>query len=219
MEKEIILNIKGIDIHGLQWGNPKGEPVLMLHGWLDNAASFSVLAPLLEEYNLIAVDLPGHGLSGHWPEHSYYHFWAGVEDIDLILDQLNWDQCHIIGHSMGAAMATLYAGTFPDRLKSLTLIEAIGPLAGDADGTPDRVAQAIEQMKTHNPQHSFKPDMDIFVQTRLSGGLKLTEASSKIIMNRSVKESEQGYSWRNDKRLKHTSMVRLPEDFIVSFIE
>lgn len=214
-----MLNIKGIEIHGVRWGNPDGERVLMLHGWLDNAASFELLGPLLDAFNVVAVDLPGHGLSGHWPEHSHYHFWAGVEDIELILDQLGWRDCHMVGHSMGAAMATLYAGSFPDRLKSLTLIEAIGPLAGDSEGTPERVAQAIEQMKTHNPEHSLKPSMDVFVQTRLNGSLKLSESSSKRIMARSVEQSDQGYKWRNDKRLKHTSMVRLPESFITSFIE
>lgn len=219
MEKEIVLNIKGIDIHCVQWGNPDGEPVLMLHGWLDNAASFEPLAGYLADFNLVAVDLPGHGLSGHFPEHSHYHFWAGVEDIELILDQLGWQSCHVVGHSMGAAMATLYAGTFPDRLKSLTLIEAIGPLAGDADGTPGRVAEAIQQMKTHSAIQPFKPTLDTFVQARLNGHLKLSEASAKLIMARSVAESDEGFAWRNDKRLRHTSMVRLPEEFIVSFIE
>lgn len=219
MVEEKILNIKGIDIHCVQWGNPEGAPVLMLHGWLDNSASFQPLASFLSEYNIIAVDLPGHGLSGHFPEHSHYHFWAGVEDIELILDQLGWEVCHIVGHSMGAAMATLYAGTFPDRVKTLTLIEAIGPLAGDAEGTPGRVAQAIEQMKTHSAVQPYKPTLDTFVQARLNGHLKLSEKSAKLIMDRSVIESEQGFSWRNDKRLRHTSMVRLPESFILSFIE
>lgn len=219
MEKEVILNVKGIEIHGVQMGNPEGEPVLMLHGWLDNAASFIPLSALLADYNLVALDLPGHGFSGHFPEHSHYHFWAGVEDIELILDELAWQQCHLIGHSMGAAMATLYAGTFPDRVKTLTLIEAIGPLAGDADGTPDRVAQAIEQMKSHNPVQPIKPDLNVFIQARLNGHLKLSENSAKLIMQRSVYKLDDGYSWRNDKRLRHTSMVRLPEDFIVSFIK
>jgi pimeloyl-ACP methyl ester carboxylesterase len=219
MKNELIINIKGIDIHAVQWGNPYGEAILMLHGWLDNAASFTNLAPLLKEYNVVAVDLPGHGLSGHWPSYEHYHFWAGIEDIELILDQLGWQQCHIVGHSMGAAMATLYAGTFPDRVLSLTLIEAIGPLAGDAEGTPERIAQAIEQMKSHNPQQSFKPSIDPFIKARLNGHLKLTHASSELIMTRSVNKSEEGFSWSNDKRLKHTSMIRLPEAFIISFIE
>lgn len=219
MEKEIILNIKGIEIHALQWGKPDGEPLLLLHGWLDNAASFSCLAPYLDRYNVIAVDLPGHGLSGHWPEHSHYHFWAGVEDVELILDELNWPTCHLIGHSMGGAIATLYSGTFPDRVKSLTLIDAIGPMAGDAKGTPSRVAKAISEMKKHNPSQAIKPSLDVFIQTRLTGNLKLSEASSKLIMARSVANQEGGYCWNNDKRLKHTSMVRLPEEFIIAFID
>ena len=43
------------------WGPTDGVPVLALHGWLDNAASFDALAPQLPETRLVALDLPGHG--------------------------------------------------------------------------------------------------------------------------------------------------------------
>lgn len=219
MDNTITLNIKGIEIHGLRWGNPEGEPVLALHGWLDNAASFSHLAPLLHDHQIVAIDLPGHGMSGHWPAHAHYHLWAGVEDIECVLDQLGWETCHLLGHSMGAAMATLYAGTFPDRLRSLTLIEAIGPMAGDFKGAPQRLADAIRSMKKHNPEQSNLESFDIFVKARLDGMLKISQQSAELIMARSVHEHDQGFSWRNDKRLRYTSMMRLPEELIVSFIQ
>ncbi len=219
MSKPIILNIKGIEIHGLQWGNKNGPSLLMLHGWLDNAASFFHIAPLLDHYNVIAVDLPGHGLSGHWPEFTHYHVWAGVEDIELILDALGWSQCHLVAHSMGAAMATLYAGTFPQRLTSLTLIEAIGPMAGDLPQAPQRLADAITKMKNHNSGQKSKPKLESFVSARLEGPLKLKERSAQLITQRSVKKSTDGFAWSNDKRLKYTSMMRLPEPLICSFID
>ena len=218
MDNTITLNVKGIEIHGLQWGNPEGEPVLALHGWLDNAASFSNLAPFLRDYYVVAIDLPGHGMSGHWPEHAHYHLWAGVEDIELVLDQLGWESCHLLGHSMGAAISTLYAGTFPDRLKSLTLIEAIGPMAGDFAGAPKRLADAIMSMKSYNPSQKSRGSIEGFVEARMSGHLKLSQESAELIMARSVYEHDDGFSWRNDKRLRYTSMMRLPEELIVSFV-
>lgn len=218
MDNTITLNVKGIEIHGLQWGNPEGEPVLALHGWLDNAASFSNLAPFLRDYYVVAIDLPGHGMSGHWPEHAHYHLWAGVEDIELVLDQLGWETCHLLGHSMGAAISTLYAGTFPDRLKSLTLIEAIGPMAGDFAGAPKRLADAIMSMKSYNPSQKSRGSIEGFVEARMSGHLKLSQESAELIMARSVYEHDDGFSWRNDKRLRYTSMMRLPEELIVSFV-
>lgn len=218
MDNTLALTVKGIEIHGLHWGNPEGEPVLALHGWLDNAASFSQLAPFLRDYHIVAIDLPGHGLSGHWPAHAHYHLWAGVEDIECVLDQLGWDQCHLLGHSMGAAMATLYAGTFPERLKSLTLIEAIGPMAGDFEGAPKRLADAIRSMKQYSPQQRNRDNLESFVASRMDGHLKLSQASAELIMSRSVYEHDEGFSWRNDKRLRYTSMMRLPEELIGSFI-
>lgn len=219
MNPSIKLHIKGIDVHALQWGNPKGPKVLALHGWLDNAESFSNLAPLLFDYHIVAVDLPGHGLSGHWPAHHHYHLWAGVEDVEHILDALQWKHCHIIGHSMGAAIATLYAGTFPHRLKSLTLIEAIGPMAGEIDTAPERLAQAIVSMKKHNPEQKSRHDTQGFIHARMNGPLKLSHSSAEKIVERGLTKTEHGYAWSNDKRLRYTSMMRLPEAVIISFIK
>lgn len=216
--KAISIEIKGIEIHGLQWGNPSGEKVLALHGWLDNAETFSNLAPELQTFNVIAVDLPGHGLSGHWPEHQHYHVWAGVEDIEHILDALEWDKAHLLAHSMGAAMATLYAGTFPDRLKSLTLVEAIGPASGEMATAPERLAKAINSMKDHVPGQKPREGTESFVQARLAGSLKLQPDSAKRIVERGLLKTDEGYVWSNDKRLRYSSMMRLPEELIASFI-
>lgn len=214
----ITIKAKGIEIHGLQWGDPNGPNVLALHGWLDNAESFSKLAPKLETCNVIAVDLPGHGLSGHWHEYQHYHVWAGVEDIEHILDGLGWDRVNLLSHSMGAAMATLYAGTFPDRVISLTVIEAIGPASGEADSAPERLANAILSMKAHNPEQKSKESTDIFIQARLNGSLKLEADSAKRIVERGLIKTNEGFAWSNDKRLRYSSMMRLTEDIIASFI-
>jgi len=217
-ENPIQLSIKGIDIHGLEWGDPSGPKVLALHGWLDNAETFSKMAPKLKDCHVIAVDLPGHGLSGHWPAHQHYHVWAGVEDIEHILDSLGWEQCHLLAHSMGAAMATLYAGTFPDRVKSLTLIEALGPVSGEVESAPERLAKAILSMKDHNPEQKPRENTETFVQARLNGALKLEPGSAKRIVERGLTQTNEGFIWSNDKRLKYPSMMRLSEDLIASFI-
>ena len=216
--KAVVLNVKGIEIHGLSFGEQHPTKVLALHGWLDNAASFAMLAPLLKNCHVVAVDLPGHGLSGHWPDFNHYHLWAGVEDIELILDELNWPKCNLLGHSMGAAISTLYAGSFSDRLSSLTLIEAIGPMAGTLDDAPKRLRDAIQSMKAHNPDQKKKAELEDFIKTRLNGPLKLSKTGSEALMSRAVLQDEAGFSWRNDKRLKYTSMMRLPEPLIESFI-
>lgn len=221
--RPLTLKMKGIEIAGQEWGAENGEPVLALHGWLDNSASFAYLAPQIVEQNpdlrIIAVDLPGHGLSGHWPEYHHYHLWAGVEDIEHIADGLNLSTFHLVGHSMGAAISALYAGTFPDRLKSLVLIEAIGPMPGSVDEVPERLADAVNKMKAHEPSQRFNKDKDAFVKARMSGMVKLKRAASEAIIERSLIQTDEGYAWRNDKRVMLPSMMRLPEEVVQSFLK
>ena len=58
---------------GLRWGSASDLPVLALHGWLDNASSFAPLASHLSGFQLLALDLPGHGHSQHRPPGMRYH--------------------------------------------------------------------------------------------------------------------------------------------------
>ena len=62
----------GLHVAGLRTGTRGGLPVLALHGWLDNAASFVPLAAQLPELDWALADLPGHGLSDHLPADAAY---------------------------------------------------------------------------------------------------------------------------------------------------
>ena len=90
------------------WGD--GLPCIALHGWLDNAGSFDRLAPLLPNSKIIAVDLPGHGLSDHRPQGTSAHFLDYVKDVAVLSDVLGLERFDLIGHSMGGGIATLVAG-------------------------------------------------------------------------------------------------------------
>ena len=99
------------------WGNPEGFPILALHGWLDNAATFDHLAPLLPEFQLVSLDLPGHGFSDHRPSGMSYHFTDMVVDVLEVANVLNWDFFSLLGHSMGAGIASYLGGTIPEKIK------------------------------------------------------------------------------------------------------
>ena len=88
------------ELAALQWGDAAAPPLLALHGWLDNAASFARLAPLLaRQRRVIALDLPGHGRSAHMPEPARrYHV---VDQVDAVLDfadALGFDRFDLLGH-------------------------------------------------------------------------------------------------------------------------
>lgn len=63
--KDHLLDLDGVEIAVRTWGAEDGIPILALHGWLDNAASFERLAPMLDGCFVVAPDLIGHGRSGH----------------------------------------------------------------------------------------------------------------------------------------------------------
>lgn len=102
------LQVGGARVAGLR--NHGGGPrVLALHGWLDNAASFVPLAPHLSALQLVAIDLPGHGHSAHLPAGASYTTAAAICHVLDVADALGWDRFSLLGHSMGAGIASLTA--------------------------------------------------------------------------------------------------------------
>lgn len=102
---------------------PDKKPVLCVHGWKDNAATFDTLLPLLvkevPQYQFVAIDLPGHGLSTHFPPGMLYL----MPDIWLlyrrVLKHFNWEKISIVAHSMGAQFSFMFAGTHPNTVDKL----------------------------------------------------------------------------------------------------
>jgi len=114
--RELMWEVNGLKISGLAWGDPQARPLLMLHGCLDNAASFSVLAPLLSDYYVVALDLTGHGHSGHRSADATYHIWDDLPEIIGVIEQLGWDTFDLLGHSRGAIISILLASALPERM-------------------------------------------------------------------------------------------------------
>jgi pimeloyl-ACP methyl ester carboxylesterase len=135
------------ELAALQWGDPGAPPLLALHGWLDNAASFAPLAPLLAAHRrVIALDLPGHGHSAHLPKG--VHRYNNLDQVDPILDfadALKLERFDLLGHSLGAGIASLAAAAAPARIGKLLLIEGLGPLADDGSQTLSRWRDAHAQ--------------------------------------------------------------------------
>ena len=103
---------------------------MALHGWLDNAATFDLLAPLLDCFHIVAVDFAGHGWSEHRAAGTRYHILDHVDDVLSIVNQLGWQQFTMIGHSMGAGVASLFSSALPERVQKLVMIEGLGPYTG-----------------------------------------------------------------------------------------
>jgi pimeloyl-ACP methyl ester carboxylesterase len=199
------------------WGKHGAPPLLALHGWLDNAGSYAFLAPLLSEHwRVIALELPGHGHSSHLPAGINYHYVDYVSAVMAAADALQLERYTLLGHSLGAGIASLVAAAKPQAIERLYLIEGLGPLGDDGSHTLQRFRDACAAPATGKSLRTFH-DIDQAVSARtLASGLRADLA--RPIVERGLAQVEDGYRWRSDPRLTRPSAVRLAEHQIRSLL-
>ncbi len=219
------LNVDGLSIAAKVWGPRDGRPALALHGWLDNAGSFDRLAPLLDDLRLVALDLPGHGLSAHRGPDTPYHFVDAVATVAHAIDALGWDRLTLIGHSMGAGIAALLAGTFPERFDAVVFLEGLGPLSEDPQTSPTRLANAVaDEARRQRRLAAGRGKKRVFetrqaAHERLMDVQRVDAGSAAILCERGLAATEGGYTWTADPRLRHPSRLRFTEAHVLRFLE
>ncbi len=215
---ENLFNINSLNIATKVWGKDNGQPILALHGWLDNAATFDRLAPLLPDLKLIAIDFPGHGHSSHLPNGSFYHYIDMVPLVFSLADHLKLDKFTLLGHSMGAGVATLMAGTDSERILKLILVDGLGPLSDLPEQAPKTLLKSLQHTQLlKGKKLSIHANMQEAVVARKKVG-NLTEESAKALVSRGSKPTKQGVIWRSDPRLTTTSRLRLTEEQVHAFL-
>jgi pimeloyl-ACP methyl ester carboxylesterase len=163
---------KGVKIHYLVEG--RGEPVVLIHGYAANIQFQWVLPGILralaKDYQVIALDLRGHGQSGK-PHDPRMYGMEVVEDIVRLLDHLKIKKAHVVGYSMGAYIALKLITTHPDRVLSATLGGGGWAKRLEADFR-DALAQSLEQGKGIGP---------LLLRLNPPGRPKPTEEQIKIV--------------------------------------
>jgi len=130
-QKKRVLLPNGEHLAYIDMGDLKGPPVVLIHGYTDNARDWVPLIPFLNKHDrLIVVDIRGHGQSDK-PECCY----AKIDfayDIKLLLDALHIQKADIVGHSLGSMITQVLAEQWPDRVRKVILISSTG---GPGPGT------------------------------------------------------------------------------------
>lgn len=190
----------GLSLAALEWPGD-GLPLIALHGWLDNGASFIPLAGHLNGVHLLALDLPGHGHSGHLPPSGAYHLSDNSRWVAAVADAMGWQRFALLGHSMGAAAAAITAAAMPQRIAGLALIDGLGPLAY----TPEQELERLRLLFSAEPAKAQRPFADLETAVRVrqrQGRFPLSPEAARLITERGMVAVEGGYQWRHDPRLK-----------------
>lgn len=195
-----------------------GEPLLALHGWLDNAASFHWLAPRIQGRRLLALELAGHGHSDWKPPGSGYPVWDYLQDLDAALDALGLERVHLLGHSLGAGVAALFAAIRPGVIASLVMLEGAGPLTSSAEQSPDQLAAALNWHRKPLAAHPLYPDRERMARARARGRYPVPLEAARMLVERGSRAREDGFVWRHDPQLLAPSVMRLTEEQVDAFL-
>jgi pimeloyl-ACP methyl ester carboxylesterase len=142
--------IRNLRYHVRRWGEPgPGKtPLVMVHGWMDVAASWQFVVDAFEaDHYVIAPDWRGYGLT-EVPQADNYWFPDYLADLDFLLDHYVQDQpVDLVGHSMGGNVVMFYAGSRPERIRKLVNLEGFGMAASKPAQAPGRYAKWMNELK------------------------------------------------------------------------
>lgn len=198
-------------------------PVLLLHGYLDLARSFTdVIAGLGEAgHRVVAPDFRGHGDSARAPEGSYYHFPDYLADVAGLLDACALERPHVVAHSMGGSVATMLAAVLPARVRSLTLIEGLGPPAMPAEVTPDRTAlwlEGVAKVRARGTRRLASLD-EVVTRMRMSNPDVPVETLHAVAPWAVRATDDGGWVFRFDPLHQTTSPARFDADGFEAYID
>lgn len=155
------LPIRGIDYRVHEWGDSQSPLLVYLHGWADTGSTLQfVVDALSKDWFVVAPDWRGFGRTtvraeGYWfPDY--------LADLHELLDYYSRnDPVRLVGHSMGANIASLYAGTMPERVQTVINVEGFGLKDSDPGEAPQRYRDWIESGQTRPVFSEFENFTDL----------------------------------------------------------
>lgn len=142
--------IRNLNYHVQVWGEPSPgkTPLVMVHGWMDVAASYQfVVDAFSQDHYIIAPDWRGYGQT-RVPGADNYWIPDYLADLDFLLDHYAPDEpVNLVGHSMGGNVVMLYGGVRPQRIRRLVNLEGFGMPATIPAQAPGRFATWMDELK------------------------------------------------------------------------
>ena len=203
-ESQRIAGADGLDLHLLEWSRD-GVPLLLLHGYGNDAHIWDDFAPeVATYYRTFALDHRGHGESA-WDPAKHYDLETLVRDVEAVTAALEIERLVLIGHSLGGRVATLFAGSHPERMAGLVLV----------DVGPDLAARGVTRIRTEvaETREPVFASVDEYARL-LSLHYPAARPHALVRMARhGVRKREDGrFELRMDPALRGAAGWREPED-------
>jgi pimeloyl-ACP methyl ester carboxylesterase len=170
--------------------------------------------------DVVAIDQPGHGRSAHLPPGADYSFALAMHSALDVADALGWERFALLGHSMGAGIASLLAAACPQRIERLLAIEALGALPETAENTVPRLRNAVAAARALPGKRLRSFDsLEPAIRARMNGTVvRVGEAAARLLVERGVRRARDGWEWSSDPRLTLPTMVRMTEEQVRALI-
>jgi pimeloyl-ACP methyl ester carboxylesterase len=212
----------GLKLHYWEWGDPKAETFVFVHGIRDQGRSWepfidSLIARGCPIKHAVALDLRGHGESD-WPNTSRgYQHEDFLADLAGLLRHLDKETFTLIGHSLGGSMCLLYAGVFPEQVQRMVLLESLGPFARKDEEVPDIIA---ERLKGRNYVEIPFPHQSLEAAAKaLQKSFPMIPDNAALHMARYGTSSKGGrFRWKYDPILRYRTTTAMSEGQIEAFI-
>ena len=193
----------GLTYHVLEWDAPRPTTTtfVLVHGFLDFAYGWHEVAPVLAaaaNAHVVAVDLRGHGDSDWVGSGGYYHYLDYVADLDAVIARVTKPRTIVVGHSMGGGVTSYWAGSRPERVHAIALLEGLGPPDQATVELGPRTAMWIDGWR--NARVAWRPiaTRELAAQRLRKHDPLLSEALALRLAVYGTHAVEGGFVWKHD---------------------
>lgn len=162
------------------------------------------------------MDMAGHGLSSHFPPDIAYNFLDCLLAVERLAAVLKWEKFSFLCHSLGATMAIMYAGIFPEKVEKLIMLDIVRVMPTKPETVNVRFRKTVGKLLKYETEILAGQEKPISYETAIEKSIggsfgSLDEKACHIMFKRGLKKVEGGYVFSRDRRLMAAPLSFAPK--------